>query len=384
MKIGVDARPLAGELTGTGYYLLEVIKELKKLDVHITLFSPTPLLVSSDTLDGIAVITSTKVISRIIWSELQLPLLLKNHLLDIFWGPAHRLPALIPHSQAAVLTIHDLVWRKVPETMRLRTKFQEMLFMPRSLQRADIILVTSSSTASDLIDYRPALKNKIRHVSAGCGNSTLQSIGDKSSFQNEPPSFSRFSRPDKPYVLFTGTIEPRKNLPRLLAGFKALPENLRQEFQLVIVGGKGWGAINLQDEIRKYELTEQVIVTGYSSDKELSRFYKNAYCLAMPSLYEGFGLPILEAHSFGVPVVTSNISSMPEVAGDAGVFVDPLDVRSISYGFQMLLEKKTLREDLSCKAIRNAKKYSWKKTAQLLLEAFKEAIDLKSRRMKSL
>ena len=382
MKIGIDAHLLAKRLTGIGYYILEVIKELKKLDVHITLFSPAPLLVSADILEGIVVVTgsNSNAIARFIWNETQLPFLLKNHRLDIFWGAAHRLPAFIPRYQVTALTIHDLVWRKVPETMRLRTKIQEALFMPRSLRRADIILTNSTSTGSDLLDYQPTLKDKISCVSEGCGNGALQSGDDKPPLSSDPLSFLWSSRLNKPYVLFTGTLEPRKNLLRLLAGFKALPENLRQEFQLVVAGGRGWGGIDrrIREEIRKYELNEKVIVIGYASEQELSCLYRSAYCLAMPSLYEGFGMPILEAHAFGVPVVTSNISSMPEIVGDAGILVDPLDVESISHGLRILLENKILRKELSCKAIKNAKKYSWKRTAQLVLEAFKKVIDLKN------
>nr|VFK63726.1 MAG: Glycosyltransferase involved in cell wall bisynthesis [Candidatus Kentron sp. UNK]VFK70930.1 MAG: Glycosyltransferase involved in cell wall bisynthesis [Candidatus Kentron sp. UNK] len=384
MKIGIDARSLSYGLTGIGYYLLEVIKELKKLDVHITLFSTAPLLVPADSLTGISVITgsSTKPIPHLIWSELQLPLLLKKHLLDIFWGPAHRFPILMPLSQATALTIHDLVWRKVPGTMRLYTRLQETLFMPRSLQRADIILADSTSTASDLLDYRPAFKDKIRYVPPGRGNSFLQALDDRSKCQRNPLFSSWSSKLNKPYILFTGTIEPRKNLARLLAGFSALPKDLRQAFQLVIAGGKGWGTINLQDEIQKYKLTEQVIVTGYVSEKELSRLYAGAYCLAMPSLYEGFGMPILEANSFGVPVITSNTSSMPEVAGDAAILVDPLEIEDITRSLRMLLENRGLRETLSRRAIENAQRYSWEKTARLTLDAFKEAINSRNQRRK--
>ena len=362
MRIGIDARSLSKKLTGIGYYLLEVIKELKKLDVELVLFSPSPLTVAADVLEGIEVVAGSHAspLGRLLWSEFQLPFLLKKHRLDVFWGPAHRFPILLPRSQTAVLTIHDIVWRKVPGTMKLTTRLQEAFFMPLSLRKADLILADSLSTLSDLIDYQPALKSKIKHVPLGCRAKPFESAKDL------PQKVDT-----KPYLLFTGTIEPRKNLSRLIEAFSALPMDLQQKYHLTVAGGQGWGKVNLEQAIAKHHLEERVILTGYVSDETLFALYQHAYCLAMPSLYEGFGLPILEAHACGVPVITSNVSSMPEVMGDGGVLVDPYSVASIKDGLRQLLENQDLRQDLSAKAMQNAEKYSWEQTARLVLDAFR-------------
>ena len=376
MRIGIDARSLSKKLTGIGYYLIEVIKELKKLNVQLVLFSPSPLTVAADVLEGIEVVSGshTKAMGRLLWSEFQLPFLLKKHPTDIFWGPAHRFPVLLPRSQTAVLTIHDLVWRKVPYTMKLTTRLQEAFFMPLSLRRADRILADSMSTLSDLIDYQPQLKSKIRHVPLGCRTGLKQPVHIKT---QKHLWFDALSQKigNKPYILFTGTIEPRKNLVKLLEAFNRLPVDLRQKYNLIIAGGKGWGKVNLEQEIARHDLKDQVILTAYLADEALSYLYQHAYCLAMPSLYEGFGLPILEAHRCGVPVITSHISSMPQVTGDGGILVDPYSVASITDGLRQLLENQDLRQDLSARAIQNAKKYSWEQTARLVLDAFRACND---------
>jgi len=134
----------------------------------------------------------------------------------------------------------------------------------------------------------------------------------------------------KPYVLFVGTLEPRKNLRRLLGAWAGLPAALRQSHQLVIAGGKGWGGVDVPQLVQALGLGDTALVLGYVSDAQLAGLYAHARFLAMPSLYEGFGLPLVESMAHGVPVLTANCSAMPEVAGDAGVLVNPLSEPDIA------------------------------------------------------
>jgi len=369
MRIGIDARCLSRELTGIGYYCLNVIKELDKNGIESVLFSPAPIRIQNANLKyGTVVQRNYKSsIIRQLWSEFCLPLIVKQYGLDLFWGPSHRLPLFLQKKMASVLTIHDLTWRIVPRTMRKSTLLLEAMLMPPSLRKADLILVDSLSTVSDLNARYQLVRHKLRHI-------TLASeFFHSKNFAGQPEPVLSMEH----YLLFVGSIEPRKNLNQLLTAYATLPNELKNKFKLVVVGGKGWGRVNLEEQIMKLSLQDNVVLRGYVKEQELIYLYKQAYCLVMPSLYEGFGLPILEAQAFGVPVVTSNTSSMPEVAGEGAILVDPYSVESIREGLKKLLTNDTLRQELSTKAIENAKKYSWEKTAQLTLEVFKEALVIK-------
>jgi len=179
---------------------------------------------------------------------------------------------------------------------------------------------------------------------------------------------------DRPYFLFVGTLEPRKNLIRLLTAYSRLPETVKERAMLVITGGKGWGGINLRDTVTGLGLARHVRLPGYVDEPTLNTLYAHALFLAMPSLYDGFGLPIVEAMAHGVPVLTSDNSSMPEVAGEAGLFVDALSIDSIADGLGQLLGNEDLRDKLAANARSNAARFNWNEAAQQLITVFKEAI----------
>jgi glycosyltransferase involved in cell wall biosynthesis len=163
------------------------------------------------------------------------------------------------------------------------------------------------------------------------------------------------------------TLEPRKNLKRIIEAFNLLKE---KDLKLVIVGKSGWG-----QEINKLNLNEKanIIFTGFADREDLSSLYSGAKCFVFPSLYEGFGLPILEAMKCGCPVVTSNLSSMPEVAGEAGILIDPLDTKKIAGGINQVISDKATTESLRKKGFEQVKKFSWEKTAEQTLKIYQQA-----------
>ncbi|MFN2185417.1 MAG: glycosyltransferase family 4 protein, partial [Anaerolineae bacterium] len=187
---------------------------------------------------------------------------------------------------------------------------------------------------------------------------------------------------ERPYVLFVGTLEPRKNLRRLLRAYALLDEALRTRHQLVIAGGRGWGGVDIHALIREAGLDGQVVATGYVEDRQLATLYAHACFLAMPSLYEGFGLPLVEAMGFGVPVLTSNVASMPDVAGDAGLLVNPLDERAIAAGLSSLLTDTDHRERLAARAKANAGRFSWRKAARETWAVMEEAVEVRRIRLR--
>ncbi len=373
MKIGIDARLLARPITGIGRYTLEMCRALSKIgDASLYLYSPSPLLRQYVQDLDIADIKSgfwNNGIFRQLWSETYLPLWAKSDGVDIFWGAAHRLPHYLPSNMARVVTIHDLVWKYAGDTMRPLSRLLESYQMPFALGTADAVVANSQATADALKRAFPSHVDKLNVIPLGASEPKAASIGTISQLGINCP-----------YFLFVGTLEPRKNLVRLLTAFSGLDESIKNQAKLVIAGGKGWGHVHLLDEVNRLGLTNHVRPLGYVDEPTLSALYAHTLFLAMPSLYEGFGLPIVEAMSYGIPVLTANNSSMPEVAGAAGFFVDALDVGSIRNGLSEMIGNPELRNSLATKAQNNATRFNWDESAQQLVRVFEKAIHARNSR----
>lgn len=288
---------------------------------------------------------------------------------DVFWGPAHRLPLRLPAATARVVTIHDLCWLKAPQTMRASTRHLDRLLMPRALQHADRIVAVSHATARDLREAFPAASEKIAVVPEGA--SPLPRPQDFESL--------RALGIDAPFILFVGTLEPRKNLARLLEAFALLCKKQASAPLLAIAGGAGWGDQALQQRCRALGIEARVQLLGRVDDQILTTLYCHALFLAMPSLYEGFGLPLVEAMANGTPVLTSNLASMPEVAGDAGFLVDPDSVASIFEGLRAMSGNELLRRQKADAALTQSRLFSWHRSAQTTLEILRQAVDARRR-----
>lgn len=303
-------------------------------------------------------------LGRVLSLFTSLPYWARQEQADLYWGPAHRLPLWLPAGTKKVVTVHDLCWLEAPETMRASTRSLDALLMPRSLRSADAVVAVSSASRDSLLQRFPELSEKLYLILEG------------SSALPAPKSVDALDqwRIRKPYVLFVGTLEPRKNLPRLLEAFakvrKRLLETDTQQPQLVVVGDVGWGGLDLPGSLSRLGLSDFTRVLGHVSDEQLSTLYRHAACLAMPALYEGFGLPLVEAMAQGTPVLTSSSSSMPEVAGQAGRLVNPLDVSSIEAGLLDMLTDLRYRESLAACSKAQAAKFSWKTAAIEMLQLF--------------
>lgn len=357
MRIGVDARNLVSSISGIGRYVLEMCRALEARGHSLVLYLPEPPQSPlPDLLDCELRIENFKgPWRRAIWSMTALPKAVRRDQLDLFWGPAHRLPPGLPPRLPTIVTIHDLVWLKAPETMRWQTWLGERAFMAAALKRAQHIVADSKATADDIVSFHPAADGRVQVVHPG--------------LTNLPPPGGRELVPTdhqgqkQPYALFVGTLEPRKNLARLLEAFASIRCSNISGLKLVIAGGQGWRMGDLSTLIARLGVDDLTILTGYVSDAELAQLYSSAEFLLMPSLYEGFGFPIIEAQSFGVPVITSNVSSMPEVAGAGALLVDPLSTVEIAGAVQLLSSDEPLRSRLSKLARCNAQHFSWSKAA---------------------
>ena len=366
MRIGVDARNLVHNITGISRYVVETCRVLSGLGHEVVLYFPEKPKVALPTLQGAV----TRIANyrggtkRMVWGQTVLPYLAKRDKVDVFWGPAHRLPSFLDNGIPRVVTIHDLVWHHAASTMRLQGWFGDRYLMSPAIRAADRVVAVSQATANSVSSMFPRAAEKLRVIYPGL--TLLRS--------DASDAFLEQNRINRPFALFIGTLEPRKNLLRLLEAYARLPDTTRQKLMLVIAGGTGWHMGDLRSHITSLTIDGSVHLTGYVSDENLSTLHRNARLLAMPSIYEGFGFPIIEANARGVPVVTSNCSSMPEVAGDAALLVNPLDTVDISEALNSLATDDSLHARLSSNAKLNADRFNWSNSTRDLIGIFDEAI----------
>ncbi|WP_158407564.1 glycosyltransferase family 4 protein [Ectothiorhodospira haloalkaliphila] len=294
--------------------------------------------------------------AKAIWGQSWLPLQVRRDKVDVFWGPAHRLPPLLPDRMGKVVTIHDLVWKAAPDTMPRLNQLQERALMPPALQRADRVICVSRYTARHLLDCFPKTREKVRVIYPGA------------SHWPPPDTFDSLAHLGihQPYALFVGTLEPRKNIEQLLMAYCGLSQELRNHHQLVIAGADGWGGLSRASLSKRYPPSTGVVFTGRLPDSQLSTLYEHALFLTMPSLHEGFGLPVVEAMSFGKPVLISDRASLPEVAGHAGYMINPNDPSGLTRGLKRLFCDVDLRSRLSTQASARAQAFTWQTAADQL------------------
>ncbi|MFG0381916.1 glycosyltransferase family 4 protein [Pseudomonas sp. zbq_18] len=355
LRVGVDCRPLSRPLSGIGRYTRELLSILTEAqDVQWFLYCDQAFDAPFTDRPNVTVRLSGQsgTLAEHFWYQVGVPRQLRRDAIDVFWSPRHHLPLCMPSSVRTVVTIHDLTWKRFPETMKRLQYWSERLQMPHSLRQAARIITISASSRSDLERYFSATRDKIRVIP--CGVTRLQA--------------GAFTRPlPQQYLLFVGTPEPRKNIRRMLEAYAQLPQALRAAYPLVLAGGHGW-LVDLDQLVEQLGIGADVVALGAVSADELGYLYSQARLLLMPSLYEGFGLPILEAFQFGVPVVTANCSSMPEVAGGGGCLVDPLRVESIRAGIERLLTDQKTYADCVARIPKQLARFDWKRAAQHTLE----------------
>ena len=374
-RIGVDSRLLSEQLTGIGRYTHEMLRRLTDAGHEWYLYSPLPIVLGDWRQPNIH-LRSARFPSRamrMLWAQTTLPWWAARDRVDLFWAPTHRLPRLLRKDMARVVTIHDLVWKHAGDTMRPASRWLDAKLMPEAIRLADRVITVSRNTADDLIAEIPSCAEKIDAIPLGVSRPDTAS---------PDAVLAEFGLTD-PFFLFVGTLEPRKNLQRLIEAYSRLPEPLRNTALLAIVGGRGWGGVDVASVVERFGVRDRVRLLGYVSDDQLAALYPKALFLAMPSLYEGFGLPLLEAMVRGTPTLTSQRASMPEVVGDAGLLVDPDSVDSIAGGLARLIGDARLRAELGGKALQRAQHFSWERAATETLGVFDKAIAARRDRLRT-
>jgi len=267
-----------------------------------------------------------------------------------------------------VVTVHDMVIKAYPETVRARTKYFLYTGLEKSMKRADVIVTDSYFSKSEIEKYYPKYANKVKVVPCGVDLERFHPIDDISEIDRVKKSLNIIGD----YFLYIGTIEPRKNLSRLIEGYSIFAKKYPECPNLVLAGGKGWLNDEIYDSIEKLGLKDKAMFTEYVPSGDMCGLINGAMGFLFPSIYEGFGMPPLEAMACGVPVLTSNEASLPEVVGDCAVMVDAYDTNSIADGITKLYLDENLRKDLSTRGLEQAKKYTWENASNMLYKIYEE------------
>ncbi|MBN2303015.1 MAG: glycosyltransferase family 4 protein [Anaerolineae bacterium] len=306
-----------------------------------------------------------------VWHRAQLPLPVETFTgrVKLYHATDFTLPPVLPGTRT-LLTVHDLSFVRAPETSTPVLKAYLDRVVPRSVRRAAHVLADSQATKDDLVELYGTSPDKITVLLSGVG-ARFKPVTDQAARQ---AARQRYDIPGNPYVLSIGTVQPRKNYARLIEALAALGPAYT-DTHLVIVGGRGWLDSPIYRAVDDFGMAGRVHFTGFVQDEDLPALYSDACCLAYPSLYEGFGFPVLEAMACGTPVVTSTISSMPEVAGDAALMVDPYDVEALTDALRQLLVCDSLHAaDMVARGFEQAARFTWARVAQQLRAVYERVL----------
>jgi glycosyltransferase involved in cell wall biosynthesis len=364
MRIGVDAREIIKGRNGKGWYVFHVLSNILKIDKQNTYF-----LYSDSEIDLPDFANAQKIILKekdLLW-HLAMPKRLKADKIDLYWAPTSPIvPALI--KIPTVFTIHDLTNLLFPQTHTLKGRIIEKIFLKTAIKKAKKIIAVSNATKNDVIKFFPKVQDKIQTTYLGFDQAFRKTTPEECLSELK-------KRKLKPgYILFVGTLEPRKNVTTILEAYSKLGPDIQDAHPLVAVGSKGWKFGPIFEKVDELKLADKIKFLGYLTPEELAPIYNGASVFVLPSLYEGFGLPPLEAMACGAPVIVSNLSSLPEVVGEAGILVSPLDSDDLAKKITKILSDNVYRQKLSEKSLLQSKKFSWQKTAEETLSIFNEII----------
>ncbi|MBI4846723.1 MAG: glycosyltransferase family 4 protein [Candidatus Omnitrophica bacterium] len=373
MRIAIDAFETNYRTkVGMGIYVDNLLRSLAQIDTanEYFLYAQNPLVFVPELLNAKFHYRSLRNIGscRSFWVQCRLPVELFHKRPDVLHIPAgQKIPffRLCP----TLVTIHDVAFLKFKEYFSFGLGLRSEMFTRYAAKHADKIIAISESTKKDIMHYYNISEDRIEVVYHGV-NSIFHPIEDKSLLFSVKEKYKINGH----YVLFTGVLQPRKNIPRLIRAFRHVLNVFNGRVSLVISGQKGWMYKEIFETTKREGVSEKVIFTGYVPQQELVLLMNAAELLILPSLYEGFGMPLLEAMSCGAPVICSNVSSMPEVVADAGLCCDPYSEDSIAQTMLLILKNENLKKELSSRGRIRAKLFSWEKAAARTLAIYEALI----------
>lgn len=386
MRIGVDCRAMQDSfIAGIGYYIYYLLSNIARLDTQ----NSYRLLYNSyrrDFIDNAPCFTHPNFstikfrIPNVFFSGISgtpisilIPIEKLIGRVDIF----HATNYLLPYCKygKSILTIYDLSILKFREfhPLKRRMVFNKSRLL-NSVRDTKAVIAISEATKRDIVEILNVRPEKIKVIYAAI-SSEFSKIDDRQLIEN---AIRKYSLPKK-YILFVGTLEPRKNVARLIEAFKKTKDRIKGEFKLILIGGRGWYYKDIFATISRLRLNDNVVCLDYIARGDLPLILNGAEAFVYPSLYEGFGLPPLEAMACGVPTLVSDVSCFPEVVGDGALRVDPYSVDDIADGVYRILTDANLRETLEQRGLERVRDYSWEKTARETLTLYNEVYSGKYR-----
>jgi glycosyltransferase involved in cell wall biosynthesis len=294
--------------------------------------------------------------SRIAWEQLTLPSLIRQKHIDVLHSPVNVLPEFLPRSCAGIITLHDLAFLRFPNVLTRSKRLYHRTFTIRSLRRATMIITVSDSTRQDAIELVGVRPERVQTVYP-CIDPRY-SIVTKEEEVAGLEVFRQQHGLAQGYILYLGTLEPRKNIPALIEAYARLRQAHNIQEKLVVAGGKGWLYESIFEKVQKLGLESEIIFPGFVGDPDQTTWYQAASAFIYPSLYEGFGLPVAEALACGVPVVTSNVSSLPEAGANIALTVSPDDVEAMAEALYKALTDQAFRQQCRAMAPSVARRFS--------------------------
>lgn len=356
MRIGIDIQTTLGQKVGFGYYVENLIKNLKKYDQKNEYFFFRPKREKD---------LSTP--ERFIWDQITLPYKAKKAKVEVLHQPCFSVP--IFYNQKIVVTVHDLISIFFPKNIPFVSCLFFSKWMPFSYKKADKIIAISKQTKKDIQDILSLPSEKIEVIYEAVGEE-YKKINDQKTLEKIRKKYNL----NFDFILHVGTIEPRKNLEFLVKAYAKTLSKFNLKPKLVIVGKRGWYYSGLFKLIKKLNLEKNIIFTGYVEAEDLPILYNLASLFVFPSLYEGFGLPPLEALACGCPVICSNTSSLPEVVGEAGILLAPNDQEAWAFHINKILNNEKLKKGLVEKGFKRSSKFSWKECALKTISVYEKVL----------
>jgi glycosyltransferase involved in cell wall biosynthesis len=368
-KIVIDARMIGH--SGIGRYVQELLTQYNSLNCkhHFSLilnnYNTLPDRSSFETVEVNTAIFSIK-------EQILLPRKISCNKYDLLHCPQFNVPLLT--NVPLVLTVHDCTFDRFPEEFPNKiSRFYYQFMFPAALRKARKIIAISDSTKKELIHFYQVPEEKISVIYLGVGEKFFQRYSNEKIF-----AFKQELGITEEYILYVGLTRPRKNLDRILRAFARFLSQSDRKHKLVLVGNIDKRFLDVDKLVNDLNIRDNVLELGFVSDDNLLKLYQGASFLLFPSLYEGFGLPVLEAMALGTPVLTSNVSSLPEVAGDAALLVDPYNIEGIARGIKELSENPNIRESLIRKGKLRAAHFSWDKCARETMAVYEAVLNEKN------
>lgn len=371
MKIAIDATIIRKENTGTGFYIINLINGLAKIkdgnDYYIFMNNELSKEFFNFENNNFHIINKNfrNRIFRVIWQFFLFPFELKKLKVRVLHSPNYITP-LFKLGFKVIVTIHDLTFYLFPEKFTVTKRLLFKYMLPLFIKISDKIIAVSNNTKKDILKFFKISERKVIV--------TFESYPEYYTYNNDSNDqniLTKYGIGSK-YLLFVGMIEPRKNILSILKSFKEIDSDL--ELDLVIAGKKGWYYKEIElylEKLLRIGIKNKIIFTGYVSEPELKYLYQNAFIFIYPSIYEGFGIPPLQAMACKVPVITSNLASLPEVVGDAAIMVNPYDINKISEAIRTLYNDLDKRSELVNKGVIQAKKFSLENFAKNTIDVYK-------------